>query len=43
MEVTVAHEYEMFDSPLFNIVTALWMLTEEDKALKVWPIYVLGN
>lgn len=40
MEVIVPHEYEMFASPSFNIVRAVWMLLEKDKALKVWPISI---
>lgn len=40
MEVIVPHEYEMFASPSFNIVRAVWMLLMEDKALKVWPISI---
>lgn len=40
MEVIVPHEYEMFASPSFNIVRAVWMLLEEDKGLKVWPISI---
>lgn len=34
------HEYEMFSSPSFNIVRTVWMLLEEHKALKVWPISI---
>lgn len=34
------HEYEMFASPSFNFVRAVWMLLKEDKALKVWPISI---
>lgn len=40
MEVIVSHEYEMFGSPSFNIVRAVWMLLEEDKALKVLAISI---
>lgn len=40
MEVIVSHEYEMFGSPSFNIVRAVWMFLEEDKALEVWPISI---
>lgn len=44
MEVIVPHEYEMFVSPSFNIVRAVWMLLEEDKALRYDPFpYVLGG
>ncbi len=34
------HEYEMFASPSFNIVRVVWMVLEEDKALKVWSISI---
>lgn len=40
MEVIVSHEYEMFVRPSFNIVRAVWMLPEEDKALKVLHISI---
>lgn len=43
MEVIVSHEYEMFVSPSFDIVRAVWMLLEEDNALKVLPISICAR
>lgn len=40
MKVVVFHEYEMFSSPSSNIARVVWMLLEEDKALKVWAISI---